>query len=224
MDKNLEEANQLKAERTIKALTRNNIEAVYVKDSAEALEEVKRRIQEGAVTASGGSSTLSECGVMAFLKEKTSYIDRNDPSLTPAEKRKAELASFAAEFYLLSANAITEHGEIYEVDGNGNRVAALAYGPEKVIIIAGINKVVPNLRAAVERVKHNAAPANCIRLNLGSFCASHGVCVQDTFDEANLMCRANCGENSICADTLILSRQRKPGRITVILVGEELGY
>ena len=224
MDNNLKEANKLKALRTIKALDKNNIDAIYTESKEKALEEVKKLISEDSITATGGSATLNECGIISFLKEKTNYIDRNDPTLTPEEKRKAELASFDADYYLLSANALTEHGEIYEVDGNGNRVAALAFGPKNVLIVVGINKIVNSLREATERVKHTASPANCIRLKINSPCAKNGVCVQESFDENHLMCKATCQDSSICSDILIVSHQRKRGRIKVIIVGEELGY
>lgn len=224
MDTNRMSSVELTIQKTIKRLEANNFKAFYVKDKSAALEKVKELVKEGAVTSAGGSMTLNECGIIDYLKEHTSYIDRNIPGLEPAEKKRRERTTFSADCFFLSANAITEHGEIYEVDGNGNRVAALAYGPEEVIIVAGYNKIVPNLRAAVERVKHVASPANCIRLKLDSICAKSGACVQDSFDENHLMCKANCGESCICAETLILSRQRNKGRITVILVGESLGY
>lgn len=223
MDANLERKNHMLVKRTMKNLTLNNMNAVYAEDREDALKLVKQLVREGMKTASGGSATLKECGIIDYLKEKTEYIDRY-AFTEPEERRKAELAAFDTDYYLLSANAITEHGEIYEVDGNGNRVSALLFGPRKVIIIAGINKIVPSLRAAVERVKHTASPANCIRLGLDTFCAKTGVCVQNNFDENNLMCDKDCGDASICADTVILKRQRRKDRITVIIVGENLGY
>lgn len=223
MDKNREASVTLTIERTRKRLEENNFTTYYAASKKEALECVKRIVKEGSITSSGGSMTLSECGIIDFLKAHTEYIDRNIP-LEAEEKKRRERATFSADFYFLSANAITEHGEVYEVDGNGNRVAALAFGPEQVVIVAGFNKIVPNLRAATERVKHVASPANCIRLSIDSACARSGACVQEAFDENHLMCKANCKESSICADTLILSRQRKKGRISIILVGESLGY
>ena len=141
-------------------------------------------------------------------------------SSMPQNEREA----YFADFYLTSANALTEHGEIYQVDGASNRVSALAYGPDKVIIVAGINKIVPNLRAAVERVKRHAAPANAIRLASGRFCENTGLCISPCFDENDLMCHADCGDDTICCNTLIMKKQRIKDRITVIIVGEELGY
>ena len=139
-------------------------------------------------------------------------------------KREAELAAYRANFYLASANAVTEHGEIYQVDGNSNRISALAYGPERVILVVGKNKIVKDLRSAVERVKRYAAPANATRFGKGCFCEKAGHCIQKDFDENHLMCAAHCGEDTICRNTLIMSKQKSNERITVIIVGEDLGY
>ena len=95
----------------------------------------------------------------------------------PEEKREAEINAYRANFYLASANAVTEHGEIYQVDGNSNRISALAYGPEKVILVVGINKIVKDLRSAVDRVKRIAAPANATRFGKGCFCEKAGHCI-----------------------------------------------
>lgn len=225
MDANLEKQTRLRVKNTLKNLELNLMNAAYVETKEDALKLVQSMVSEGSLTASGGSVTLNECGIIDFLKEKTNYLDRFQKGMSKEDKREIELKSFSADYYLLSANAITEHGEIYEVDGNANRVAALAYGPEKVIIVAGINKLVPSLRAAVERTKRVAAPSNCIRLGIDSYCSKAGVCVQSNFDENNLMCDKDCGNSTICSDTLILKKQSNhPRRITVILVGENLGY
>ena len=112
----------------------------------------------------------------------------------------------------MSSNAVTEEGELYNVDGNSNRVAALAYGPDSVIVVAGCNKIVPDIAAAVERVKKIAAPVNATRLHCSTPCAKTGECM-------------NChSDGRICCNYLVSAQQRHQDRIKVILVGEELGY
>ena len=202
MDANRRKALQMTVSRTMRALEQNNMKAAYVETREDALKLVQSLIPEGSTTSSGGSVTLAECGIMDYLKEKTDYIDRNMPGI----------------------DEITQHGEIYQVDGRSNRISCLVFGPRRVIIVAGVNKIVPDLRAAVERVKHTAAPANCIRLSCDTFCTKSGVCISPSFDESDLMCHADCGQGTICCNTLIMKRQREKDRVTVILVGEDLGY
>lgn len=210
--------------RTMRALEQNNMKAAYVETGEDALKLVQSLIPEGSTTSSGGSVTLAECGIMDYLKEKTDYIDRNMPGIGEDETRRLVARMYVSDWFLSSANAITQHGEIYQVDGRSNRISCLVFGPRKVIIVAGVNKIVPDLRAAVERVKHAAAPANCIRLGCDTFCTKSGVCISPSFDESDLMCHADCGQGTICCNTLIMKRQREKDRVTVILVGEDLGY
>ena len=155
--------------------------------------------------------TLKETGVIDFLRNGSfNYLDRD--GLSGAELEKCFRDAFSADVYFSSSNAITENGELYNVDGTGNRVAAMLFGPEKVIVIAGCNKLVKDLDAADERVKAVAAPANAIRLDRNTPCTKTGRCAD---------CRS---EGRICANKVVFTRQTTPGRITVILVAEELGY
>ena len=224
MDANRRKALQMMVSRTMRALEQNNMKAAYVETRGDALKLVRSLIPEGSTTSSGGSVTLAECGIMDYLKEKTDYIDRNMPGIDEDEARRLVARMYVSDWFLSSANAITQHGEIYQVDGRSNRISCLVFGPRKVIIVAGVNKIVPDLRAAVERVKHTAAPANCIRLSCDTFCTKSGVCISPSFDESDLMCHADCGQGTICCNTLIMKRQREKDRVTVILVGEDLGY
>lgn len=224
MDANRRKALQMTVSRTMRALEQNNMKAAYVETREDALKLVRSLIPEGCTTSSGGSVTLAECGIMDYLKEKTDYIDRNMPGIDEDEARRLVARMYVSDWFLSSANAITRHGEIYQVDGRSNRISCLVFGPRKVIIVAGVNKIVPDLRAAVERVKHTAAPANCIRLSCDTFCTKSGVCISPSFDESDLMCHADCGQGTICCNTLIMKRQREKDRVTVILVGEDLGY
>ena len=223
MDANLKKIVDIRIKTVIRALEANNYVARFVESKEDALKLIDQIIPEGVLTATGGSATLNECGIIDLLKKKTNYADRNAQT-TPEGRREAELAAYRANFYLASANAVTEHGEIYQVDGNSNRISALAYGPERVILVVGKNKIVKDLRSAVERVKRYAAPANATRFGKGCFCEKAGHCIQKDFDENHLMCAAHCGEDTICRNTLIMSKQKSNERITVIIVGEDLGY
>ena len=206
-------------ERTVKALNANRMEACWVRTKEEALEKVRTLIPEGALTASGGSMTLEECGITALLRSGAyEYLDRAAvrPEEIPALFRRA----FSADVYLMSANAVTETGELYNVDGNGNRVAALIFGPESVIVVAGANKIVPDIPAAVQRVKAVTAPANAARLNTGTPCTECGQCagIHGSF-------AAGCKTpGRICCQYVVSAYQRVPNRIKVILVAENLGY
>ncbi len=211
MDANKRKAIHCRVKSVMKNLEKNNFAAAYVDTKEEALTLIRTMIPEGSYTATGGSMTLMETGIMSYLKEKTDWHeDRRD--------------AYRAEFYLASANAVTDRGEIYEVDGRSNRISAIAFGPEKVILIAGINKLVPSLRDAVERVKNEASPANAVRLSKDTPCAKLGHCVSPLYSEENIFADGCSAEECICASALIMRRQREKDRITVIIVGEELGY
>ena len=210
------DANQRKAlngiiKETLKNLEENGFEAAYVNDRNELLNLIRTIIPENSTTASGGSETLIETGVMDYIKTKTEYT---------SDRKEA----FAVQYYLASANALTIHGELYEVDGRGNRVAAMLFGPEKVIVIAGINKLVLDLREAVERVKTKASPPNCIRLDKSTPCVKTGRCVSPYFDDRHLSALGCTSDGRICSNAVIFSRQMVKKRIMEIIVGEEYGY
>ena len=213
MDKNKFEIIRLRMERTAEALRKNNMFCECADSKEEALEIISELIDENSTVAVGGSMTLFETGVIDMLKDGSyNFLDRYNKELTREEVQEIFIKSFSADVYLTSTNAVTEKGELYNVDGNGNRVAAMIYGPESVIVVAGYNKIVKDLDAAKQRVEEIAAPANCVRLGMGTPCTVVGKC-----------CHCS-SENKICADTVIMGRQRIKDRIKVILVGEELGY
>ncbi len=210
------DANQKKAlngiiKETLKNLEENGFKAAFVNDKAELMNLIRTLVPEGSATATGGSETLAETGVLAYLKEKTEYH---------AERKEA----YGVQYYLASANAVTMHGELYEVDGRGNRVSAMLFGPDNVIVIAGINKLVLDIHEAVERVKTKAAPPNCLRLEKDTPCTKLGHCVSPYFDEKHFSALGCTAAGRICANTVIFSRQTAKDRITVIIVGEEYGY
>ena len=210
---------EMRLERTAKALRANRMEAYCVKTKEEALLKVQELIPAGSVVTMGGSMTLAECGIPDLLRRGNyEFLDR---AAVPKEQvgeiyRKA----FSADVYLMSSNAVTEQGELYNVDGNGNRVAALIFGPGSVIVVAGANKIVPDVPAAVQRVKRLAAPVNAARLQQDTPCVTCGVCAG-----VNGGFAAGCkAEQRICCSYAVSGFQRIPGRIKVILVAENLGY
>lgn len=209
----------LRLERTVRALQANRMEACWVRTKAEALARVAEMIPADATAAAGGSMTLAECGITDWLRAgHCKYLDR---TAVPKEEVPAVYrAAFSADVYLMSSNAVTESGELYNVDGNGNRVAALIYGPDSVIVVAGANKLVPDIPAAVRRVKSLAAPVNAARLSQDTPCVKCGTCAGLRGDLA-----AGCrSEQRICCSYVVSGYQRVPGRIKVILVAETLGY
>lgn len=215
MDDNLKAVTRARAERAVKALEKNHIPAVLVPDRGAAVKVVETFLNEGETISCGGSMTLGESGILDLMKSGNyHFIDR-----TAMDPREAYLQTFSADVFLTSANAITENGELYNVDGNGNRVAALIYGPKRVIVVAGINKLVRDLGEAVLRVKETAAPANGKRLKVGTPCAETGRCAA-CGGEMTAGCRA---ESRMCCQYVVTGYQRSD-RIRVILVEEELGY
>ncbi len=206
-------------ERTADALCMNRMDAHWCKTKEEACELVKQMIPKQAVVSTGGSMTLEECGVTELLRNGDyQFLDR--AAVPKEEVEDLYRKAFSADFYLCSSNAITENGELYNVDGNGNRVAALIYGPKEVIVVAGANKIVPNVGTAIKRVKKLAAPVNAARLHQETPCSRIGGCAGIKGD---LPSGCHC-EDRICCSYVISAYQRVPNRVHVILVAENLGY
>ena len=213
MDKNKYEIIRLKMESTANALRANNFYVECAENREEALEIVEGLLDEGMTIAVGGSVTLSEVGILDLIRdEKYEFFDRYAEGITPAEMAAVYRKAFTCDTFICSSNAVTEKGELVNIDGNGNRVSAMIFGPESVIVIAGYNKIVEDEAAALERIKNIAAPANCVRLGRETPCAESGKCRS---------CRA---DGRICSSKVTLGWQTKKDRIKVILVGEELGY
>lgn len=213
MDKNLEFVVDEKIKRTISALERNNMEGYCVNNKEELIEKIKEICKDGEMVSVGGSMSLFECGVIDLLKSgKYNFLDRYKEGLTKDEMKEIYRKSFFCDTYFTSSNAVTEDGMLYNVDGNGNRVAAMLYGPDKVVVIIGINKIIKDLDSAIERTKTVSAPANCRRLNRNTPCHKMGECM-------------NCNSNDrICNEYTLIKRQGTKGRIKVVILKEELGY
>ena len=210
-------------ERTAKNLEANNMKCFMVDTKEEVVPLVKSLIEEGSTVACGGSMTLGECGVTELLRSGAyNFLDREGKA-TREEVEEFFRAAFSADSYLTSANAITENGELYNVDGNSNRVAAICFGPKSVIVVAGRNKLVRTLDDAVVRVKRIAAPMNAVRLGCETYCNSKGECMS-LASGGTCMSEGCKSASRICCSYVVTAQQRIKDRIKVILVNEELGF
>ncbi|MCM1164950.1 MAG: lactate utilization protein [Lachnospiraceae bacterium] len=202
-----------KIQRTMDNLRLNKMKPYFAERRTELFHIIGDLVKNDGLITSGGSMTLKESGVIDFLHNEFggAYIDRS-AARSPEETQEIMRRAFVSDTFLTSSNAITEDGELYNVDGNGNRVSAMIFGPKQVIVVAGVNKIVKNLAEAKERVEKIAAPKNTARLNCETPCAKTGECMH---------CRSSA---RICCSYVTLAQQRVPDRIKVILVNEDLGY
>jgi len=224
MDKNLKSIIEKRIVRTIENLEKNNMQGIYVESGADVVPKIKELLTEGDTVAVGGSMSLFECGVIDLLRSGSyRFLDRYAEGLSRDDVEKIYRDTFFADAYICSSNAITENGELYNVDGNSNRVAAICYGPKSVIIVAGYNKIIKDIKDAVRRVKTTAAPANCVRLDCATYCKEKGECMSFLSDDTDIA--RGCNSSSrICCNYVVSAYQRKKHRIKVIIVGEEMGY
>lgn len=208
----IEKRNALLGEKLLKALQKRHFEAYYCATAAEANAQVLNLMPEGSSVSWGGSMTIRDMGLVAMVSEKGYQVYDRDKAPTPEEADAVYRQALNADFYLTSANALTEDGMIVNMDGRGNRVAAITFGPKRVIHVIGLNKVAPDLQAAIGRVRHTAAPINTSRLGCETPCTVDGVC-------------HNClSPQCICNVLQVLRNGFPAGRHAVVLVGETLGY
>ena len=210
--------------RTKSALEANNFQVFIVPDTTSARDKVAELLNDGDRIGVGGSESLNECGIIELIRDsRYNFIDRYEKGLSPDQVRQRHVDALGADVYISGTNAITEDGTLYNVDGNGNRIAAIAFGPKSVIIVAGANKIVKSLDDAVKRVKMFAAPANTKRLGIPSYCQSFGEC--KSLAQGSCKMTDGCqGSARICCDYLISAYQRQKDRIKVILVEQPLGF
>ncbi|MCI9657054.1 MAG: lactate utilization protein [Lachnospiraceae bacterium] len=208
----VKQSNQNTAATLISRFAKRNIDAFFCETSQEAVQKALELMPEGSVISWGGSMSIAECGLMDALKERRHTLIDRSLAATPQEKKELYAKTVMADYYLMSSNAITMNGELVNIDGFGNRVACLCAGPEHVLILAGMNKVVLDVPSAIARIRTKAAPPNTTRLHKDTPCARTGVC-QSCF---SLDC--------ICSQIVVTRRSGIPGRIKVILVNEELGF
>jgi hypothetical protein len=213
MDKNTNWVMEQRVKRTIENLEKNNMEAFFVPDEEALLQKISELINVGDTVAVGGSMTLFETGVIDLLRNgKYNFLDRYKEGITQDELKEIYRKSFFADAYLVSSNAVTENGELYNVDGTGNRVAAMLYGPDRVIVVVGLNKIVRDEQEAVKRNREISGPANAKRLSKKTPCTESGYCMD---------CKS---KDRICNDFVLIKKQQAKGRIRVIIIGKELGY
>jgi hypothetical protein len=204
--------NERLAQTIIKNLKRRHIEGFYCPTGEDAVKKVSELIADGSSVTWGGTMTVRDLGIPEALKRRGTLevIDR-DLATTAEEKQSMYLRAFSTDVYLSSANAISEDGVIVNIDGNGNRVAAITWGPRKVIFVIGLNKVAQTVEAALARARSTASPVNAARFDIKTPCQTDGVC-------------HNCNSaDSICNYVHFL-RNSPRGRHQVVLVGEDLGY
>lgn len=208
-----------------KNLRKNKMQPLFAETKEDAVNLVKDMLFDGCVITAGGSMSLAESGVWQLIEsDKYNFLDRTRSGITPEEQQECFKASIGADFFFCSTNAITENGELVNVDGFANRISSIAFGPKRVVMIVGVNKIVPDLKSAFLRVKKIAAPKNCVRLNKNTPCAKLGHCVSLLNNpDPDFADGCSC-DDRICCDYMISAMQRQKDRITVILVNENLGY
>ena len=209
MNPNLFRRNELLAQKVIRGLESRNMSGYYAASREEALRLALSLIPEGSTVTMGGGMSVHEIGLPQALREgNRNFLDRDKTE----DKRAAMLAAYDADVFLSSVNAMTEDGVLINIDGNANRVSAIAQGPKKVLFIVGMNKVCPDVDSAMKRARGVAAPANAQRFGLSTPCSKTGSCM-------------NCkSPDTICCQFLITRYSRHTDRIHVILVNDILGF
>ena len=209
MNENITKRNEKLAKKVIKGLESRNMAGYYAKDKDEALRTALGLIKEGSTITMGGAMSAHEIGLVEALKKGDyNFVDRDQME----DKKAAALAAYSADVFLTSTNAMTEDGILVNIDGNANRVSAIAHGPEKVIVIAGMNKVCDDLDGAMKRARNVAAPTNAQRFGIDTPCSKTGSCMD---------CKS---PDTICCQFLITRYSRHKDRIHVILVNDNLGF
>lgn len=207
-----EQRNSRMAKKITASLKRRHFEAYYCPTPEEVVEQVKQLIPEGSTVSWGGSMTIRDLGVTKALKQGGYVVyDRDDVS-TPEDKEAIYRQAFSTDFYLSSVNAMTEDGVLVNIDGNGNRVAAITWGPKRVIFVVSMNKVCQDIHAAMARARGTAAPINAARFDINTPCQKDGLCHD---------CHS---PQSICNYIHIMRNSYPSGRHTVILTEAVTGY
>lgn len=209
MNKNIMKRNELLAQKVIAGLKSRNMTGYYAADRQAALEKALELIPEGASVTMGGAMSAWEIGLVSALQEGNyNFIDRD----AATDPRAVLLAAYDADVFLSSVNAMTEDGILVNIDGNSNRVSAIAQGPKKVLFIVGMNKICSDIDGALKRARNVAAPINAQRFGLNTPCAKTGSCLD---------CKS---PDTICCQFLITRFSRHTDRIHVILVNDSLGF
>ncbi len=210
MDQNVHAVRRAQAEACMIRLEANQFETQYFDNSSDALSFLKKTIPADSTVGVGGSETLRQIHAIEWLENEPSlkFLDRYHAG----NEEQVLRDSLTADVFLTSSNAVTMNGMLYNVDGRGNRIAALTFGPKKVYVLVGTNKIVSDIDAAVQRVKTIAAPANCMRLKRQTPCTKTGECMECSYDQ------------TICSSYAVTRRSHIKNRICVIFINEELGF
>ncbi len=202
-----------RCKKSVERLKAHEFDALYVKNKEEAAKQILQFVKSGITVGVGGSVTIRELGVIEQMKTMgATLLDHWVPGLTGEQSLEIRKAQMTSDLFLSSSNAVTMNGELVNIDGIGNRVNAISFGPKKVILVAGHNKIVGNVDDALKRVKNEATPPNAKRLNINVPCAKLGFCV-------------DCNSpDRVCRAVVIHERKPRLSDVLVILVGEELGY
>ena len=211
-DENVVKCGRLKAQTVVKAVNTRNMHGYYAETKEDALKIALNIIPRGSSVGYGGGVSVDQIGLKDALLNGDYTLIKRKKKKTPEEMHDKYREIFDADFFITGANAMTEDGIIVNIDGNANRVSAIAYGPKKVIFVVGINKITKDLDSAVKRARNVAAPINAQRFNIKTPCNELGTCM-------------NCkSPNCICSQFLITRFQNDPERAHVIIVNDELGF
>lgn len=197
----------------VEAFKKNMFSAVYFKTGEEASEFIMSNVHLGDKVGFGGSMTIKKLGIQEKVKSIGAVVlDHGDPSLSPEEKMETMRGELLSDVFVCSSNAVTLEGELVNIDGVGNRVAAMTFGPKKVIVVVGINKICKDEAAAFQRIEQVAAPKNCKRLSMPNPCTQTGTCID---------CKA---DTRACRVYSVIKRKPMRTDITIVVIGEELGF
>lgn len=192
---------------------KRNMKGYFVEDIPQLIKLIKELVPENSIVGCSDSITLEEAGIYSIFRNGNFiFLDKYKKSLTKKEKREIYIKNFSADTFISGANAITEDGKIFNIDGNGSRVAPIIYGPEQVIIVAGINKIVPDMDHAVHRARQTAAPLDAVRLGKTTPCAKLGYCIDCRHPER------------ICNSFVAIEGQFIKDRIKIIIVDMNMGF
>lgn len=196
----------------VKNLKSRNFDAYYCEKASDALQKALEIIQEGSSVGWGGTMSAVQIGLLEAIRKGNYHAIDRDATATPEDRKQAEKEAMFADYFILGANAMSLDGEMVSIDGHGNRVAPIVYGPKKVVVIVGMNKVRNTLEDAIVRARTVAAPMNMQRFMQNTPCAVTGVC-------------ADCKSPECICNQILITRNCRPAkRICYIVVGEELGF
>lgn len=212
----VKERNRKLAQKVIKSLEKRHFNAYFCETETDVLNKVKELVSKDETVSWGGSVTLEQTGIKNYLIENGYNVIDRDSAKIPEEKQELTKKGLLADTFLMSTNALSEDGCLVNIDGTGNRVAALCYGPKQVVVIAGMNKVVKSLEDAINRARTIAAPVNQQRIN--------SMRKQETPCVYNGSCADCVSADSICAQIVVTRLCKPAGKINVVLVNQDLGY